>query len=1397
MEEITLERLLNDFRSVLNQINDIVERGDIEQAKEALNQIKELVYNEQNVPLDEGVEQDYDHVLHQLLSQISGVIEVEREETEQELEETQVITVEVIETEITRVEEEIARLRVVESTTAVNREQIADIIERKTRRLELLRQEFERLSSEQENNQSQTVEQVESQIQNDVNDADEEKNRLNAEISDLEGQLQRAARARVEARNIGNESEEAIANAEYSRLVTEISTRRDRISELEGPSVVNSERSESNNPNNRNNNGELDNLQAELERLERERINIENEYYRALEDNRGQENDTTRQLYEELQRKTEEVRMYSVRIIEIMSGNGEREIDNNNPNQESRLDLGEQARLIGDKIFKTARIRSELQERDVSREEFLDFYEAGRQRAHDEMIRLKTNMDDVEREIGSITNSTSGENLYDQLINSDDIQDENERNSEKIRILEEIRQNFIRNGKYEEELRRYGFFDEEITSIEQAERFNTDFFSKFERNAIRILEDFKAEYDEQKENIEIYEQEISRIKDEQRNIEIAQGNLESLEREDSEEKALRERQIRATIFGDSELEQEWNERVKRFYSHKSEGIKRVQTPEGTYNIKYSSIEDYPEYEDDAYFLNLDDYRRYLEITTLYENSGRDIKFMLNILDDATVAEYTEKEAEQEGLGKKWLEEYLADKAEYVSSFHGFTNEHGVKYKNYKTAGSSLKAMKPVKGDLPATTKVGNAIGNTFRFFGIRRPEFSRIDEHGNKVSNTAGALLTLATDALVVGGVTAAALTGPIGWATIGSAYAVRGGVLAGNRIAARSYYKKHKEEIDNNLPTLGNPSKDDKEVARKDYYRRVEGKNRFTSWLKAKNDRFFFKNRARDTEEKIAEERIELSNAVIDARESNAREKANENLDTANRNQQIRQENTRRAIRSQDFYNEVVVDPDSVNLDAALAESARNGALTSHNSGAIGEDVNPTSSVPIGKKYRRNEEEYEQTSDLARIRNSGGTISATAITVEEKYTARQQKQDRINKILTIIGTSAARLGIEYLRTGFTEQQVIESKDPDQVIPGKTTQKPVYRDETVTELDGSKRMSDLQYDDDALNDVWNDPSTIPHEHYVRGNDPIRAFTIRATGADGKIKEVSITQNGYGIIPGRHVYYGVDQDISNLTITEAVDLLKEKMPVQFEEYCKAVGLQGASSEEIAKHAIENGNFFGQTETMAGWEKILPSNLTTTTKQVLDHMETVTSSATTIPGAVHKTVNTVFNPNAVVDTTLQGLVGGAAVGVIDQLHEAAKQTKKVNPGTFEKRTPSLVLSKIARREQEAFNRRRENDTRNQEEHQEHQTTTTPNTETRDSSVENTATDEPIVSNETNRTDNNHEREERPSDDGINPTIVADRNNVRLYRKYQAYARSTDNPLPFDEWKENNNLHRDDER
>ena len=80
MEKITMERLTTDLVGVIAQINEIVAKKDIVSARTVLSQVAELIANENEVPLDKAVSDgQYDHVLHELLSKINGVIEIVEE----------------------------------------------------------------------------------------------------------------------------------------------------------------------------------------------------------------------------------------------------------------------------------------------------------------------------------------------------------------------------------------------------------------------------------------------------------------------------------------------------------------------------------------------------------------------------------------------------------------------------------------------------------------------------------------------------------------------------------------------------------------------------------------------------------------------------------------------------------------------------------------------------------------------------------------------------------------------------------------------------------------------------------------------------------------------------------------------------------------------------------------------------------------------------------------------------------------------------------------------------------------------------------------------------------------------------------------------------------------------
>ena len=57
----------------LSKINEIVAKKDIVSARTVLSQVAELIANENEVPLDKAVSDgQYDHVLHELLKNISG-----------------------------------------------------------------------------------------------------------------------------------------------------------------------------------------------------------------------------------------------------------------------------------------------------------------------------------------------------------------------------------------------------------------------------------------------------------------------------------------------------------------------------------------------------------------------------------------------------------------------------------------------------------------------------------------------------------------------------------------------------------------------------------------------------------------------------------------------------------------------------------------------------------------------------------------------------------------------------------------------------------------------------------------------------------------------------------------------------------------------------------------------------------------------------------------------------------------------------------------------------------------------------------------------------------------------------------------------------------------------------
>ena len=1105
--------------------------------------------------------------------------------------------------------------------------------------------------------------------ENNREDNNQKRNEINNKIKELQEKNEALRKEKEELQSNKNKSNKN--NRDYKsdeEIRAEIETKRKKIAELEANKGKNIDITVTE---------EYKKLISEIAILEAELIS-KRAISAVLTDEQKARIDI---LIKERKTLIEEQEKLTVRIKEITPGK----------KVSDRLDLGEEASRIGDKIFKTAQIRKELSERNITREEFLEFYTKGRDGAQNVLEELNKQFTELQEEVGAIISDPESET---SLINQAADAEVSGKDKETIKLYEQIRSNFVKSGKYKGDLKKVGFIDTEITTKEQAEKFKTEFVEKYMEYIENKLQGLKSQMDEQKENIEIFNKEIQIIKDEQKAINESKTEMSKIESNTKEEKALREKQIRATIFGDEELETEWNERVKRFHSHRKTADNKAvyRDSEGNLQeVEYETIEEYPEYADDKFFLNINDYKKYLELTSIYKNSGNDLNSVLGRLDPEILKTYQSMEEEQKGAGEKWLQQYIGEQAEYVSSFHGFTNEHGVKYSTLKTAGSTLKAMKPVRGDLPATTKVGNAVSNVFRFLGIRKPEFTRINEKGEKVSNIAGGLLTLATDAAVIGGATAATIVGgPLALAgTYGVAYAAKGVVTAGNVIASRRELRKHGDEIRANLPTLGHPSKDDKEVARKDYYRTVEGKSRFGAWLKAKNDKNFsiFKKRALATEEAIAQKRIAESNATIDVRTAEAIKRIKNNEILAERNQQVRQENTRTVVRNQNTYNDIVRDPDAVNLDSAIAQSARNAALEMN--GKKGQDVNPNSKVERTDKYVKESKKLLRTQNIEDSKLKGDSVAATAITIEEKYTAKQQKQDRINRVLTAILTVAGRVGFDAITTKLMKENTVTQKDPDKVTPDQTTPDQVIPGKTVTkqvksyDYDPNKPISDFKISDEARMDTYGASSYIPPKNVIQKGSSIDGIAITHKGPNGT-GSVSVGNGTIGYNwDDSHVLKTIDGSMTNWSPKQIMEFFKKEMPDAYEGLLKSAGKNpsNVNPTEFFLEEMKNGNVWVQNK-MNGWQQVeAPEEIikTVTTKLPDTIIPGKTIPGSVVPGATHTVTTTTFDPLLILDSELKGSMVGVGVGVGEGLHEAAKQTKRVDPGNFEQNNPNLPISK----------------------------------------------------------------------------------------------------------------------
>ena len=942
-----------------------------------------------------------------------------------------------------------------------------------------------------------------------------------------------------------------------------------------------------------------------------------------------------------------------------------------------RLDLGEEAAKIGDAIFKTAEIRKELASRQISRDKFLEFYQAGLDMTNSEMARLNADLDKLKSEqMTLITDPEKGINLFEQIKTAEGQGD----NDKVIGLYEELRKRFIKIG-HEKDLEALGITGE-LKSEEDLAKMKKC-FDEYRMHFSKAYNDILNDKRELSENAMIFAKEIERINAEKAILEVAQDPVQ-LEADAQKRKDYRRKLIEASITPKNELTEEqeqilaeWQDASDRFLGNKVEdkdfkyidkdGVERV--------IKVASVDDsYPGYKEDVTLLGVPDYKENLEQISAFEQTQD-----LHVFGPDFVKAYEAAEALEPGAGKDLLDQTLADKRKYVESFNGIPNPHKVRYETLKNAGSTLTSMVTVDKNLPIGTRAKNAIENVGRFLGIRPPKFYKYNEHGDKVPDVKGGLMTLAMDGLVVGGVATAAIT--MGPAVAVMGYVAKGIVTAGNVVASRVVYARHKDEIDGNKPVLNQADPNAVEVARKSYYRE-NGDNRLVAWAKAKLDRYVTKDRGREVSAAIAADLADQYDQAEDKRT----EAVKAGIETAEKNQKAREARQRQVALGANVYNDILRNPDVLDIDQAEAAIARNAAIEASKPGRGKEDVNPNAKEMRKDQYVKPEQPVIKTEDIdiSGIDEVQGPVSA--ITAEQIYTGKKQQIDRINKVLTLITTIGLKFGYEAFKTGFTKTEVIHH---DAVTKTET----VHHDAEYANVEVTDYQT--QYDTDSTFDGIIENATgkevegyysvyggetRPQTYVINEDDTITAvFQAEGRGGTG-------ISDGYGLQApvltdetAREALLGINKILRNdLEISKFFDALKDAnidpatldgmyVSVGDKYWVKLSDLMEGMTKEVAI-----GSHIETQLVREAWDE----TVTTVIKDAWE--ETVTKTA----------------PELAIKALKEGAITGIGFGVADTLHEAIQTTYIAGntPGRPEETMP-LATTKfdvMAKKLQEEVNR-----------------------------------------------------------------------------------------------------------
>ena len=962
-------------------------------------------------------------------------------------------------------------------------------------------------------------------------------------------------------------------------------------------------------------------------------------------------------------------------------------------NPETKEEIAKAAEIIhvkSDLFDATERIRAELARRNITSKQLMEWYAAGKETIEKKNAVIKKSIDKlnaiykpifIERDANGVENDIflplgapnvpNKEKILLNLFNRCKTFFSNANNF-KNKLILSAKQDF-------EKIANKITSNKEFNKISKS--FET-FITNLHKNIVDIWQPLYEKKNDNDENINIINDELKKLTAEQKYDKSKKSLLREVNIDTKEEKKFRKSQIYASLGiavtgADSpeEVAKKARSNAKAILDQRTTRTETITLSDGTsIEVTYQTIDNWDTVSKNAYELNVSKYKEYLELTSIYDELNKTnpeyaLEFVLDRLekdDPYSLDKYNKLKSISAEDAKKYIENYINEKKEYLNTWHGFANKYAVQSEVLKTGGSTLKGFKKVSGDIPTKKKVGNFVENIFRFVGVTKPEFSKTLPNGEKVSTVGQGVLTILKDAGIITGAALAAASGPIGLGTLASAYLVRTGVVLGDVGLSKIIEKRHKEDIENGYPSIDYITPAILEEARKDYYRKQEMKDgkkltvmgTLKTWARAKADRLPFRKSAREAiHKKIADERVSLMEKDID-KSADIKKKAVEiNYEMAKANMSARRSNFRTEALSARTYRSIVKseDVDSLDRDTLSRGVAINSLLMAakqEKGEAIDREtsfmVDPATGKMISAKtinsgrYAKNDGEYITTRELMDEPEKGDTVAVTAVTVEERYQAEQRRIDFWNRVATMVGTAAASTVVRNILSDNLTHTV---KLPDEIK---------HEQGEPTTVIKETRLGDMNRDTTDFIDTYHSNTT---------SSDLQSGSIDSIALRVGDREVSLAIPGRGATTSHVQAYTDLTDFDNISPVQLINEMQSKLPAQYENLVQATGLSNPTPDELFRYLSENNGIYVQTG-MNGWNLLHCS-----TEEIPNIIETV------IPGGVQEVVD----EEAIVDTLIRGLSAGTLAGATEPYTRTPLSTKGGEGGTFEERNTHTEESK----------------------------------------------------------------------------------------------------------------------